>query len=197
MSEFFEDHKEKKGICSCWSLMLFFLALLILGFLLSWYLVSQIKEPVKKTISEGLTAPSVPLSEQISKVLGEKGKKEGEISISEKELTQLVSGRRGAFEVQQVLIFPEKLVFQGQLAAPLKSQAEFDVKPILKEGKIRFEPTGARLGNLNVPSAFVKIFLKGVSQSLELVVPEIGPLEVEEMRLERGQMVLKGKIVGR
>lgn len=198
-NNFYQEMDEKKGSCNCQSLLILFSILFILGSLLIYLLYRQFQAKPQINLQSSL-APKI-LEEKFKEILQNETSESVEIRLSEKEMNSLLSKlleEQTELSIKNlaVQILPDKMVISGQLQKPVVIPLKVETKPVVegREGKIRVDILKIETGPVSAPEFLAEktspLLGNLIAKSLEQFSSK---MEIEEIKLETGFLVLKGK----
>lgn len=191
--EFYEDldevrnHREKKSSCSCLSLVVFFIALLLV-LELSLYFVSRGLR--SKSEDQGFVSPQGQLEMKGSGV--DIGADRFALSVSQGMLCSALSE---SADIQDLscAISSDGILLTGKLGSFLPSNAKAVIVPEAKSGRVVFKIKKVSVGIVRVPAFLSGRLEDTLNLALYKTFPDLEKAEVDKVELQEAVMTITAK----
>lgn len=195
-NNFYKALDEKKGSCTCQSILILFLGLFLVGSLLIYLFYRSFQARPKVTGS--LSAPEI-LKEKFNEITQKQEVGTLEIKLTDAQLTALLEKmveEQNDISLSniQVQTNPQSVIILGTLKKPVAIPLKLEVLPKAEKGKIKVDILKIETGPVTAPEFLAEnttpILGNLIAKSLEQFSQK---MEIEEVNLQSGYLILKGK----
>lgn len=198
-SEIFDEMdkvKKRKPSCTCGTMLILLLVLLVGLSIFVLFLISMIKARVNIPVIQPNLAARESLFKKLEKFTGNKTKTGPAIEISEQELTSLMAYSISQNDKLPIInpqsaITPDKIIVSGTLTKPLKSDIQFWLVPSVKNGKIEAQVTKITAGKISLPDFIVQAVSGILADTLEKALSQGEQIPVNSITLKTGLLVIQ------
>lgn len=193
------DTKSRTSFCSCQSLIILFIALVISLVIIISFGINKLKEvvaPERSVISSSQDQRELQANvKQLSTISGQQAR----LIITERQLTSVLVDKITAeanFPVRsvQAQINPSGIVISGSATQYLKTNFEITFLPQVETGRIRIEITKVRAGQLTIPDQLNGLIGRSMSNLLDQQLNQLASFEIKSLTLDTGQLIIAGLI---
>lgn len=193
--DFYDNKKRHRLGCTCWTLVILLLALLITAVIL---FVMATRSPNTLSWPQGgnsrtlvnTAGESGTLKSQLAQNTGS-GDQTLTLVLTERELTNQISKNNPG---SSVIIKPEGIYVKSQLYG---FDCYAELMPRIDGTKLALDIISLRLGSLKVPQAVGLPLSASINSALNSLNKDLSKVELQTSELQQGAMILTGKVVGR
>lgn len=176
----------KKSFCSCSTLGIFFLAVLIILELSLFLLARGFKS--SPNLDQPALAPDLP--QQLSTVELEDGY--FRLVISEGSLCSSLAQVKG-FKNLSCQISDEGLVVAGKFGFVFPPNSRLVLNPRIDKGRLAFDLTSFSIGKISLPSGWASGLSVAAEEAIYKSAPDLDKAEVEEVEVTDGLVMIRAK----
>ena len=193
--DFYGDKKHRRPGCTCWTLVILLLVLLITAVVL---FVLATRSP------NTLSWPTAGATRSLVNTAQESGTLKSQLaqntSSTDQTQTLVLTERELASQIlknypgSSVMIKPEGVYVQSQLYG---FDCYIELTPRIDGIKLALDVKSMRLGSLKVPQAVGLPISASINSALNSFNKDLSKVELQAVELQPGAMILTGKVVGR
>lgn len=184
--------------CTCQTLALLFIFILLILGVGSFYLYKQITSVKIAPLNSNLRTSFNDLTNRLN-ALKSADFSQTSITLSEQDLNAIMSG---GLSVQnfilkdiQTAIVPEGVTIYGSLVKPLASKIVIDSNPVIENEKIKFKITSIKAGKLKLPKFIATTIENNFNQSLDTKFGLVyTKMTIEEVILGERELTMTGRL---
>ncbi len=200
--DFFQelDQKARRSFCSCQTLALGFLLLVIVAVVGIVYVGRKITQVVLpgRTV-EPTRQDALQLQDKVSQLATAPGASTS-LTITEAELTAALResiARRSNFPVKgiQAEIEPSEIILTGESTKLIKSILTIHVIPKVVDGQPKLELVKIEAGSFAVPQQLTKMIAENIEGLLADQFGQLSGVTIKSMILDDGRMRISGTVV--
>lgn len=193
-----DQDKIHGSCCTCQSLALLFIFILIIASIGSFFLYKQITSIKVSPLNFNSKISFNDFTNRLNAIkLDNSGI--ADVTLSESDFDVLMSE---GINVQnfilkdiQTNIAPEGMQITGTLVKPLSSKVVVSLDPVVVSGKIKFEIKKIQAGKLDIPKFMLPKIESSLNKSMDVKLSLIyQKINIEEIVLAERELILKGKL---
>lgn len=193
-----DQDKVHGSCCTCQTLALLFIFILIIASIGSFFLYKQITSIKITPLNFNSKISFNDFTNRINAIKIEDSKST-EIDLSEDDFNVLLSE---GLSVQnfilkdiQTNIVPDNFTINGSLVKPLSSKVVVNLEPVIVDGKIKFEIKKIQAGKLDIPKFMWTKIETNLNKSFDLKLALIyQKINIDEIVLGDKELIIKGKL---
>ncbi len=192
-----DQERSRQGCCTCQTLFLFLISILIIAMVGIFYLYTQFKNDKFFHPNVDITASIKNLTDRFNNFsIGDINN--GKIILTENELNTIIASdisfRNFVIQNTQTMINPQEIIIDGSLVKPVNSKIVIGLVPVVSAGKINFTVESVTIFNTKMPQFVAEkignSFNDCLNSKLNLIYSKI---EVQSVDLQNRQMTISGK----
>jgi uncharacterized protein YpmS len=199
--KFYEELDQDKthgSCCTCYTLSLLFVFILLTLAVGSFYLYRQISSEKIFPLNVNLRTSLQDLTNRFNSLKLDAFNL-ATVELSEQDLNAIMSG---GFSFQnfilkdvQTSIMQDEIILYGSLIKPLSSKVVIGMKPRVENGKIVFEVQSVQAGKLKIPKFMNLQIENNLNNSMDAKLGIVyEKLLIEDVRVEDRKIIMKGRL---